>query len=139
MNQKQKNLLKVVKTNMNILRPKPISLEGYTHNNTNLVSMYEANNNISEDMETDNLSSLESSVTSIINNESYIFDHKSKYLLKLLDTPIHLCICCHRLWFKKQITRVTKKLSRILLPYLLNVVSSIEQSDVDLLLVEVVI
>ncbi len=27
--------------------------------------------------------------------------HRDKYFQQLLDTPIHPCMCCNRLWFKK--------------------------------------
>jgi hypothetical protein len=34
--------------------------------------------------------------------------HHDKYFQQLLDTPIHPCVCCHQLWFKKQTRKILK-------------------------------
>ncbi len=44
--------------------------------------------------------------------------HCDKYFQNLLDTPIHLCVCCHQLCFKKKTRKISK--SRIQ-KYLLHV------------------
>ncbi len=34
--------------------------------------------------------------------------HCDKYFQQLLDTPIHPCVCCHQLCFKKQTRKIVK-------------------------------
>jgi RNase P subunit RPR2 len=35
-------------------------------------------------------------------------DHRVKYFEQLKDTPIHPCVCCHRLCFRKQVVKKYK-------------------------------
>jgi hypothetical protein len=42
--------------------------------------------------------------------------HRDKYFQKLLNTPIHLCVCCHQLCFEKQTRKILKsKIQKYLL------------------------
>jgi hypothetical protein len=34
--------------------------------------------------------------------------HRDKYFQQLLNTPIHPCVCCHQLCFKKQTRKILK-------------------------------
>jgi hypothetical protein len=36
--------------------------------------------------------------------------HHDKYFQQLLDTPIHPCVCCHQLSFKKRTRKILKSM-----------------------------